>query len=111
MDEFRDTLKVLVVDDESDVEALFRQRMRQDIRSGRYQFVFAPSGVHSLEVLAVHPDVSLVITDLNMPEMDGLTLLDRLTEVWPGVPSLVVRPMATPIGCPPPVSAARPASS
>ena len=90
MDEFRDTVKVLVVDDEPDVEVMFRQRMRRDIRSGRYQFVFARSGVHALEVLAVHPDVCLVITDLNMPEMDGLTLLDYLTEAWPGVSKLVV---------------------
>ena len=90
MDEIRDALKVLVVDDEPDVEVMFRQRMRRDIRSGRYDFVFARSGVHALEVLAEHPDVCLVITDLNMPEMDGLTLLDCLTEAWPDVPSLVV---------------------
>ncbi len=90
MDELRDSLKILVVDDEPDVEAMFRQRMRRDIRSGRYQFVFARSGVHAMEVLAEHPDVRLVITDLNMPEMDGLTLLDCLSEAWPGVPSLVV---------------------
>ncbi len=90
MGELSDTFKVLVVDDEPDVEAMFRQRMRRDIRSGRYEFVFARSGVHALEVLVEHPDVGLVITDLNMPEMDGLTLLDRLAEAWPGVPSLVV---------------------
>ena len=90
MDEIRDTLKVLVVDDEPDVEVMFRQRMRRDIRSGRYQFVFAQSGVHALEVMSEHPDVCLVITDLNMPEMDGLTLLDCLAEAWPGVPSVVV---------------------
>jgi len=90
MEEPRDSLKILVVDDEPDVEAMFRQRMRRDIRSGRYQFVFARSGVHALEVLLKHPDVSLVITDLNMPEMDGLTLLDCLSEAWQGVPSLVV---------------------
>ena len=90
MDEFRDSLKVLVVDDEPDVEVMLRQRMRREARSGRYEFVFARSGVHALEVLAEHPDVRLVITDLNMPEMDGLTLLDCLTEAWPGVPSLVV---------------------
>ncbi len=90
MGDFNETFKVLVVDDEPDVEAIFRQRMRRDIRSGRYEFVFARSGVHALEVLAEHPDVGLVITDLNMPEMDGLTLLDCLSETWPGVPSLVV---------------------
>ena len=64
--------------------------MRQDIRSGRYHFVFARSGVHSLEVLSEHPDVCLVITDLNMPKMDRLTLLDYLTEAWSGVSKLVV---------------------
>ena len=57
MDEIRDTLKVLVVDDEPGVEVMFRQRMRRYIRSGRYQFVFARSGVHALEVLSEHPDV------------------------------------------------------
>ena len=90
MDKFRQICKILVVDDEADVEAMFPQRMHRDIRSGRYEFVFARSGVHALEVLAEHPDVCLVITDLNMPEMDGLTLLDCLTEAWPSVPSLVV---------------------
>ena len=53
MEEPRDSLKILVVDDEPDVEAMFRQRMRRDIRSGRYQFVFARSGVHALEVVRV----------------------------------------------------------
>ncbi len=90
MDEFREVRKILVVDDKPDVEVMFRQRMRRDIRSGRYEFVLARSGVHALEVLAEHLDVCLVITDLNMPEMDGLTLLDCLTEAWPYVPSLVV---------------------
>ena len=90
MDEFREVRKILVVDDEPDVEVMFRQRMRRDIRSGGYEFVFARSGVHALEVLAEHLDVCLVITDLNMPEMDGLTLLDCLTEACPDVPSLVV---------------------
>jgi len=80
MDEYRDSLKIPVVDEEPDVEALFRQRMRRDIRSSRYQFVFARSGVHALEVLSEHPDVCLVITDLNIPEMYGLALLDCLTE-------------------------------
>lgn len=90
MSESTETVKVLVVDDEPEVEIMFRQRMRRDIRSGRYEFVFARSGVHALEVLTENPDVKLIITDLNMPEMDGLTLLDCLSEAWPGVPSLVV---------------------
>ena len=90
MGDFNEAFKVLVVDDEPDVEVMFRQQMRRDIPSGRYEFAFARSGVHALEVLAEHPDVGLVITDLNMPEMDGLTLLDCLAEACPDVPSLVV---------------------
>lgn len=90
MVENNEAIKVLVVDDEPDVEAMFRQRMRRDIRSGRYEFHFARSGVHALEVLEQNPGIRLVITDLNMPEMDGLTLLNCLAEAWPEMPSLVV---------------------
>lgn len=96
MGELNETFEVLVVDDEPDVEVMFRQRMRWDIRSGRSEFVFARSGVHALEVLAEHPGVGLIITDLNMPEVDGLTLLDCLAEAKPGVPSLVVSAFGDP---------------
>ena len=82
--------KVLVVDDEPEVEVMFMQRMRREIRAGRYEFVFARSGRHALEVLKEHPDIVLVITDLDMPEMDGFALLEAMGEAWPGVPSLVV---------------------
>ena len=82
--------KVLVVDDEPDVEPMFRQQMRREVRSGLYEFLFARSGRHALEVLDEHPDVGLVITDLNMPEMNGWELLDALGEFWPKLPSMVV---------------------
>ena len=82
--------KLLVVDDEADVEPMFRQQMRREVRTGRYQFLFALSGWQALEVLEEHPDVRLVITDLNMPEMNGWELLDALGQLWPSVPSLVV---------------------
>ena len=82
--------KVLVVDDEPDVEVMFLHRMRREIRGGRYEFVFAHSGRHALEVLEEHPDIMLVIMDLNMPEMAGLALPDAMGRVWPGVPSMVV---------------------
>ena len=83
-------LKLLVVDDEPEVEFMFRQRLRRDIRSGRYEMVFAHSGSHALEVMDEHPDVSVVLTDLNMPQMDGMALLSALNERWPGVASMVV---------------------
>ena len=82
--------KVLVVDDEPEVEPMFRQRMRREVRAGVYEFLFARSGRHALEVLEENPDVQLVITDLNMPEMNGWQLLDALGEQWPGLPWMVV---------------------
>lgn len=90
MNEAAEARKVLVVDDEPDVEPMFRQQMRREVRAGRYEFLFALSGRHALEVLEEHPDVRLVITDLNMPEMNGWELLDALGELWPELPSMVV---------------------
>jgi class 3 adenylate cyclase/DNA-binding response OmpR family regulator len=72
--------KILVVDDEADLEVLIRQKFRQKIRDNRYQFVFAANGVHALQQLEQHHDVDVVLSDINMPEMDGLTLLSRLNE-------------------------------
>lgn len=72
--------KILVVDDEEDLERLIKQKFRQKIRDHRYEFVFALNGVEALEKLLEHPDVDIVLSDINMPEMDGLTLLSRLNE-------------------------------
>ncbi len=72
--------KILVVDDEADLEVLIRQKFRQKIREHLYEFVFAANGVHALEQLEQHHDVDVVLSDINMPEMDGLTLLSRLNE-------------------------------
>ena len=71
--------KLLVVDDEDDVAPMFRQSMRQDVRQGRYKLLFAGSGTEALECLEREPDIDLVITDINMPGMDGLALLERLS--------------------------------
>lgn len=70
--------RLLVVDDEADVELLVRQRFRRQIREHQYEFVFALNGHQALERLEEFPDIEVVITDLNMPEMDGLTLLSRI---------------------------------
>ncbi|MFT6186225.1 MAG: class 3 adenylate cyclase/FixJ family two-component response regulator [Cryomorphaceae bacterium] len=72
--------KILVVDDEEDLKVLIKQRFRQKIRQNEYEFVFAENGRHALEQILAHPDVDLVLSDINMPEMDGLTLLTKLSE-------------------------------
>ncbi|MEO6228753.1 MAG: adenylate/guanylate cyclase domain-containing protein [Ferruginibacter sp.] len=72
--------KILVVDDETDLEILIKQKFRQKIREHKYEFVFAINGRHALEQLALHADVDIVLSDINMPEMDGLTLLSKLSE-------------------------------
>jgi class 3 adenylate cyclase/FixJ family two-component response regulator len=72
--------KILVVDDEADLEVLIKQKFRQKIREQQYEFVFAGNGVKALEQLEQHQDVDVVLSDINMPEMDGLTLLTRLGE-------------------------------
>ena len=64
--------KILVVDDETDLEVLIKQKFRQKIRERQYEFVFAINGVKALEQLEQHTDVDVVLSDINMPEMDGL---------------------------------------
>ncbi len=72
--------KILVVDDETDLEVLIKQKFRQKIRDHQYEFVFAVNGKHALEQLEQHTDVDVVLSDINMPEMDGLTLLTKINE-------------------------------
>ncbi|MEZ4702071.1 MAG: SpoIIE family protein phosphatase [Rhodothermales bacterium] len=69
---------ILVVDDEPDLEVLIRQRFRKRIRAEEWTFHFAQNGFEAMEVLQNEPQIQLVLTDINMPGMDGLTLLDRL---------------------------------
>jgi sigma-B regulation protein RsbU (phosphoserine phosphatase) len=73
--------KILVVDDEPDLEVLIRQRFRKKIQAEEFHFVFAKNGVEALEKLRRNSDIALVLTDINMPEMDGLTLLLKLAEL------------------------------
>jgi phosphoserine phosphatase RsbU/P len=76
--------KVLIVDDEPDLELLLRQRFRRELRDGTYEFLFARDGEEALAVVGTDPGVEVVLSDINMPGMDGLTLLARLREGWPG---------------------------
>lgn len=82
--------KILMVDDEPDLEQLVRQRMRREIRSGQYAFLFAGDGVEALETLGEHQDIDLVLSDINMPRMDGLTLLEKLPDVDTDLRSVVI---------------------
>lgn len=72
--------KILVVDDEADLEVLIKQKFRQKIREHKYEFLFAINGIQALQQLQEHQDVDMVLSDINMPEMDGLTLLSKLNE-------------------------------
>jgi adenylate cyclase len=82
--------KILVADDEADLETLIRQKFRQKIREQQYEFVFAINGKDALEKMLANPDVAIVLSDINMPEMDGLTLLTRLNETSPLTKTVMV---------------------
>lgn len=82
--------KILVVDDETDLEILVKQKFRRQIRENVYEFVFAINGQDALEKLAEHPDTDVMLCDINMPVMDGLTLLDRLKESNSLIKSVIV---------------------
>ncbi len=70
--------KILVVDDEPDLQMLMMQKFRQKVKSKEYEFLFAENGHEALDVVSRHKDLSLILSDINMPKMDGLTLLDEL---------------------------------
>ena len=82
--------KILVVDDEADLELLIKQKFRRKIRESAYEFVFAGNGQEALDRLHEHPDVDVVLADINMPVMDGLTLLGRLPEASPVTKTVMV---------------------
>ena len=86
----QEAYRILVVDDEPDLEPLMLQRMRRDIRSGRYKFVFAQNGVEALEKLRQENDIDMVLSDINMPQMDGLTLLEQIPKVDPNIRSVII---------------------
>jgi adenylate cyclase len=82
--------RILVVDDEPDVELLITQRFRRQIRAGEFEFVFAHDGEQALGRLGADPAIELMLLDINMPVMDGLTLLARLHEMNAPVRAIIV---------------------
>lgn len=86
------SVSILVVDDEPDVPDLFRQRFRREARQGTYVLHFAASGEEALGQLAggVEPELIVILSDINMPGMDGLELLRSVKEHYPGLPVMMV---------------------
>lgn len=82
--------RILVADDEADLETLIRQKFRQKIRDQQYDFIFAENGNDALAKINENQDVDIVLSDINMPEMDGLTLLTKLTENKPLIKTVMV---------------------
>ena len=74
-------VKILSVDDETDLELLLTQYFRRQIRKGEYQFYFAHNGLEALTMLLREKDIDIILSDINMPEMDGLTLLTKINEL------------------------------
>ena len=81
---------ILVVDDEPDTELLFKQQFRRDLRAGRFAMEFAQSAPSALERLSDTADVSLILSDVNMPGMSGLELLPKARSLRPGVPFIMI---------------------
>src|SRR5450631_195129 len=82
--------KILVVDDEPDLEVLIKQRFRKQIRDKQYEFLFAVNGADALDRIRESEDLDIVLSDINMPEMDGLTLLDKMGALNPILKAVIV---------------------
>jgi adenylate cyclase len=82
--------KILVVDDEVDLEVLIKQKFRRQIRNKEFEFVFAMNGVDALVKLKQNEDIDIVLSDINMPEMDGLTLLSKIPDVSPLIKTVII---------------------
>ena len=86
------SVSILVVDDEPDAAILFRQRFRREARQGTYVMHFAHSGAQALELLAseIQPELIVILSDINMPGMDGLQLLGEIKQRHPNLPVMMV---------------------
>jgi CheY-like chemotaxis protein len=84
-------MQILVVDDEADVQPLFIQRFRKEIKDGLFEFVFALSGQEALDLLAdSHPTFALILSDINMPGMSGIEMLSKIRNTYENPPPIVM---------------------
>lgn len=84
------SVKILVVDDEPDLQALIKQKFRKKIRNNEYEFAFAEDGVDALDKINLETDFDMILSDINMPRMDGLTLLNKVKEANPLLKTVIV---------------------
>jgi CheY-like chemotaxis protein len=86
------SVSILIVDDEPDVAELFRPRFRRETRQGTYVMHFAASGEQALDLLAeeIQPELIVILSDINMPGMDGLELLGKIKQRRPDLPVIMV---------------------
>ena len=86
------SVSILVVDDEADVAELFRQQFRREVRQGQYVIHFAQSGQEALDQIdqGIHPELIVILSDINMPGMDGLGLLRKVKEQRADLPVIMV---------------------
>jgi len=82
--------KILVVDDEIDLQELMKRKFRREIRHGEFEFEFAGDGAEALEKIKTDPSIDLVVSDINMPRMDGLTLLEHLGEFEDNIRTIII---------------------
>lgn len=82
--------KILFVDDEVDLERLLKQRLRKNILEKEFEVLFSANGKEALEILKSDRSIAMVVTDINMPEMDGLTLLTKIAEIDPTIKTVVM---------------------
>ena len=86
------SISILVVDDEPDVVDLFKRSFRKELKRGDYVMYFANSGEDALDQLTygMEPEIMLILSDINMPGMSGLDLLQKSKEMWPGLPVAMI---------------------
>lgn len=83
-------IKILMVDDEADIDILATQKFRKEIQENQYHFLFARNGHQALEMLHNDPDIRMVITDINMPQMNGYELLIHVKKNYPHIMAIIV---------------------
>ena len=81
---------ILMVDDEPDIDILALQKFRKEIQAQSFKFSFARNGQHAIDVINAHPDIVLVVTDINMPQMNGYELLAYLKKHHPTIKTIII---------------------